>query len=90
MIHRNAKQGYQRTSKTDGFEVQIAKHERRQERLRTRSKSAQEKLPLGSPEEPYQISKSQDRAFDIGKFLHDNHADPAVKVSPPHPSYNYY
>ncbi len=89
MVHRSAKQFYQRTNKTDSFEGQIAKHERRQKHLQTGSYSTEEKLPLASPEEPYQMSKSRDRAIDIGKFLHNHYADPAVKVSLICPSWNY-
>lgn len=84
--HRTSKARYKRTDKKD-FVRQLAKIERREARLRRlRAKLSDggqpqdEETVAADPLKHHHIGRSQNNYHHIGTFLHNNAADPAVKV----------
>jgi hypothetical protein len=82
-VHTQSKQAYQRTNKNDVVE-QLAAIEHRTRTLRTQAPDQQlphEHLVDCRPDDPYQISRSRDRASDFRQFLHIHREDVATQAS---------
>ena len=89
------KRFYGRTNKNN-FEVQIARHEHRQARLRALNQIPhsierdtipedlldKDDLPFSDPEKHHHMSQSKSLALNLFKWVQVNEGDPAVKVCP--------
>jgi len=68
------------TNKKDVSE-QLARHERRQMRLRRQQSLVMEEPPEPLPELHHHLSDSWANSVNLAAFLSDHSGDPAVKVS---------